>query len=81
MITTDTGGIGEAVGDTAMIVPIDNPGSIADALDLAVTMPSDEQTEMAARARTHALQFDRSYVFDRLLKRLEETTERELSHA
>jgi glycosyltransferase involved in cell wall biosynthesis len=81
VITTDTGGIGEAVGDTAMIVPVDSPGSIADALDLAVTMPSNEQTEMAALARAHALQFDRSYVFDRLLDRLTEVTERELSHA
>ncbi|HET6759797.1 MAG TPA: glycosyltransferase [Propionibacteriaceae bacterium] len=81
VITTDTGGIGEAVGDTAMIVPVDSPSSIADALDLAVTMPSNEQTEMAARARAHALQFDRSYVFDRLLERLAEVSERELSSA
>ena len=26
VITTDTGGIGEAVGDTALIVPVDRPG-------------------------------------------------------
>jgi glycosyltransferase involved in cell wall biosynthesis len=81
VITTDTGGIGEAVSDTAMMVPVDSPRSIADALDLAVTMPSSEQTEMAARARTHALQFDRSCVFDRLLERLAEVRERELSSA
>jgi hypothetical protein len=81
VITTDTGGIGEAVGDTAMIVPVDSPRSIADALDLAVTMPSNEQTEMAARARAHALQFDRSYVFDQLLERLAVATDRELSRA
>jgi glycosyltransferase involved in cell wall biosynthesis len=79
VITTNTGGIGEAVGDTAMIVPVSSPSSIADALDLAVTMPSSEQTTMALRAREHALQFDRAHVFDRLLQRLTEATERELS--
>jgi glycosyltransferase involved in cell wall biosynthesis len=79
VITTDTGGIGEAVGDTAMIVPVGAPSSIAAALDLAVTMPDDEQIVMAERAREHALQFDRTHVFDRLLERLTEATERELS--
>ena len=44
VITTDTGGIGEAVGDTAMIVPVDSPDSITAALDLAVTMPCHERT-------------------------------------
>ena len=70
VITTDTGGIGEAVGDTAMIVPIDSPDSITAALDLAVTMPDHERHEMAARARAHALQFDRMRVFDQLLERV-----------
>jgi glycosyltransferase involved in cell wall biosynthesis len=79
VITTLTGGIGEAVGDTAMIVPVDSPHAIADALDLAVTMPSNEQAAMAERARAHALQFDRTHVFDRLLGRLTEVTERQLS--
>jgi glycosyltransferase involved in cell wall biosynthesis len=79
VITTLTGGIGEAVGDTAMIVPVDSPHAIADALDLAVTMPSNEQAAMAERARAHALKFDRTYVFDRLLGRLTEVTERQLS--
>ena len=67
VITTNTGGIGEAVGDTAMIVPVSSPEAIADALDLAVTMPIAEQTRMAERAREHARQFDRACVFDRLL--------------
>jgi glycosyltransferase involved in cell wall biosynthesis len=70
VITTDTGGIGEAVGDTAMIVPIDSPDSITAALDLAVTMPDHERDDMAARARAHALQFDRMRVFDQLLDRV-----------
>jgi glycosyltransferase involved in cell wall biosynthesis len=81
VITTNTGGIGEAVGDTAMIVPVSSPHSIADALDLAVTMPSNEQTEMAERARAHGLQFDRTHVFDRLLERLTEVTKRGLRPA
>ncbi|MGH3099687.1 MAG: hypothetical protein ACRDPU_01750, partial [Thermoleophilia bacterium] len=67
------------VGDTAMIVPVNSPGAIADALDLAVTMPGEERAEMAVRAREHALQFDRTCVFDGLLERLTQTTERELS--
>ena len=71
VITTDTGGIGEAVGDTALIVPVDSPPSIAAALDLAVTMPLPERTDMAERARAHALQFDRSNVFDQLLERID----------
>jgi glycosyltransferase involved in cell wall biosynthesis len=79
VITTNTGGIGEAVGDTAMIVPVGAPSSIAAALDLAVTMPDDERIMMAERAREHAVQFDRTHVFDRLLERLAEATERELS--
>jgi glycosyltransferase involved in cell wall biosynthesis len=79
VITTNTGGIGEAVGDTAMIVPASTPTAIASALDLAVTMPDKERVGMAERAREQALQFDRTRVFDRLLDRLAEVTERELS--
>jgi glycosyltransferase involved in cell wall biosynthesis len=71
VITTDTGGIGEAVGDTALIVPVDSPSSITAALDLAVTMPLPERADMAERARAHALQFDRTNVFDQLLERVD----------
>jgi glycosyltransferase involved in cell wall biosynthesis len=79
VITTDTGGIGEAVGDTAMIIPVSAPDAIATALDQAVTLPEDERIIMAERARQHALQFDRIRVFDRLLELLADVTERELS--
>jgi glycosyltransferase involved in cell wall biosynthesis len=79
VITTETGGIGEAVGDTAMIIPVSAPDSIAIALDRAVTLPDDERIIMAERARQHALQCDRIRVFDRLVERLAEVTERELS--
>jgi glycosyltransferase involved in cell wall biosynthesis len=67
VITTDTGGIGEAVGDTALIVPVEDPAAIAAALDRAMTMPEPERQALAARARQHALQFDRRLVFDRLI--------------
>ena len=78
VITTDTGGIGEAVGDTALIVPVESPSSITAALDLALTMPCEERTAMAERARDHALQFDRMRVFDLLLDRIAAVTEPEL---
>jgi glycosyltransferase involved in cell wall biosynthesis len=81
VITTNTGGIAEAVGETAMIVPVDSAEAIGNALDLAVTMPVSEQTRIAERAREHALQFDRACVFDRLLERLTDVTERQLSSA
>ena len=35
-------------------------------------MPDSERTEMAERARAHALQFDRMHVFDALLARVEQ---------
>jgi hypothetical protein len=79
VITTDTGGIGEAVGDTAMIVPVNSPSSITAALDLAVMMPCHERADMADRARRHALQFDRMRVFDLLLARVAGVDERELT--
>ena len=78
VITTDTGGIGEAVGDTALIVPVESPSSITAALDLALTMPCEERAAMAERARDHALQFDRMRVFDLLLDRIAAVTEPEL---
>lgn len=70
LITTDTGGIGEAVGDTALIVPVEDPAAIAAALDEALSLPEHEREAMELRAREHALQFDRGRVFDRLIARL-----------
>jgi glycosyltransferase involved in cell wall biosynthesis len=66
VITTDTGGIGEAVGDHAFIVPVDDPDAIAAAIDTALALTPEERTARAERARAHALQFDRGVVFDRL---------------
>jgi hypothetical protein len=70
VITTETGGIVEAVGDTAFFVPANDPPAIADALDRALTLSDQQRAAMAERARAYALQFDRAEVFDRLLGRL-----------
>lgn len=72
VITTETGGVGEAVGDTAMIVPTDAPEAIAAALDEAMLMPECERAALAHRARNYAMQFDRALVLDRLLARAEQ---------
>ena len=70
VITTDTGGIGEAVGDTALIVPVDSPSSIAAALDLAVTMPCRSgPTWPPGPAPTRCSSTGR--VFDQLLERVD----------
>ena len=81
VITTDTGGIGEAVGDTALIVPVDDPDAIATALDHALSMSEEERVDLERRARDYAMQFDRAFVLDRLLGRLVQPSVRELSVA
>ncbi len=71
VITTDTGGIPEAVGDAAIKVQAGNPTSIARAIDRAVLgMSTMQLLDAADRARGHALQFDRLAVFDRLFEGL-----------
>jgi glycosyltransferase involved in cell wall biosynthesis len=67
VITTDTGGIPEAVGDTALVVPAGDVTALAAAIDHAVSgMSAEERSAMAARAAEHALQFDRARVYDHL---------------
>ena len=70
VITCDTGGIAEAVGDTAMMVPTQDPAAIAAALDQALRLPPLEREAMELRARAYALRFDREVVFDDLMSRL-----------
>jgi glycosyltransferase involved in cell wall biosynthesis len=71
IITCDTGGIVEAVGDTAVIVPTNDPGAIASALNVCTGGLDDADREWwEHRARAHALQFDRAQVFDRLFARI-----------
>ena len=68
IITTATGGIPEAVGDTAAIVPVNDPEALAEALDREVIgTGADEADRWARRAREFAQQFDRLTVFSRLL--------------
>ncbi|HEV2782891.1 MAG TPA: glycosyltransferase [Actinophytocola sp.] len=69
VITTTTGGVGEAVGDTALIVEAGNVAQLAAAIDRAVLdIPPEERQLMADRARTFALSFDRARVFDGLFE-------------
>jgi glycogen(starch) synthase len=68
VITTITGGTGEAVGDTAVIVPAGDVRALADALDHVVLEMTDaEREDLAHRGRAYALQFERGRVFDDLL--------------
>ena len=71
VITTDVGGIGEAVGDTALVVPPADPPALAAALDRAVLgMSAAERAELAQRALDHASQFDRMPVLDAILEQV-----------
>ncbi|WP_456846004.1 glycosyltransferase [Cellulomonas sp. P5_C6] len=74
VITTDTGGIGEAVGDCAIIVPVESPLAIASALDRVLAMSPDERSGWETAARLHALQFDRGAVLDAILDRVARVT-------
>ncbi len=68
VITTVTGGTGEAVGDAAVVVEAGDVAGLAAALDRVVLdMPERERLDLQARAREHALSFDRFRVFDTLL--------------
>ncbi|MGW4110562.1 glycosyltransferase [Actinosynnema sp. NPDC004786] len=67
VITTITGGTGEAVGGTAIIVTAGDVPGLAAAIDRAVLeLSPGERRSMADRARAHALSFDRARVFDDL---------------
>lgn len=67
VVTTLTGGTGEAVGDTAIIVEPGDIHGLADALDHAVLeMTPAQREEMADRALKKAMTFDRGTVFDSL---------------
>ena len=68
IITTATGGIPEAVGDSATIVAVSSPDAVAAAIDEAVLgISREERRARADKARAHAMQFDRLNIFDRLV--------------
>ncbi|MDY7544007.1 MULTISPECIES: glycosyltransferase [unclassified Cryobacterium] len=76
VITTVTGGIGEAVGDHALIIPVEDPQAIAEAIDHAILeTTADERRDWADRAREYAMQFDRRNVFDKMFAPLRDTAE------
>ncbi|GAB6903444.1 glycosyltransferase [Kineosporia succinea] len=65
VITTLTGGTGEAVGDTAIVIEAGNVNELTAAMDRAVLDLTDgERAEMARRAREYAVRFDRAPIFD-----------------
>ncbi len=67
VVTCATGGIPEAVGSHAHIVPTSHPHAIANALNETILgLSSGERMRWGAAARSHAMQFDRMLVFDRL---------------
>ncbi|MBO3741239.1 glycosyltransferase [Actinoplanes flavus] len=69
IITTTTGGVGEAVGDAAVIVEAGDIGGLADAVDRVVLdMSAEERRDLEVRARAHAMTFDRGAVFDQLFQ-------------
>ncbi len=70
VITTITGGTGEAVGDTAVIVEAGDVAGLRAALDRVVLEMSDhDKRALEWRGREHALAFDRVRVFDDLFSR------------
>ena len=66
VITTLAGGVGEAVGDFATIVPEGDPAAIRSALEEALRIEPAVAEERAIAARNFAMQFDRDNVFDHL---------------
>jgi glycogen synthase len=67
IVTTLTGGTGEAVGDAAVIVEPGDITGLAEALDRVVLdMPGAVRHDLEHRARARAMSFDRAAVFDQL---------------
>ena len=70
VITTSTGGTGEAVGDNAVIVEAGDVAGLADAIDRVVfDMSPAERRSLEESARHYAMSFDRVQVFDELFPR------------
>jgi len=67
IITTLTGGTGEAVGDTAVIVEPGDIVALAESVDAVILeMSAAERADLEGRARARAMSFDRVAVFDGL---------------
>jgi glycosyltransferase involved in cell wall biosynthesis len=75
VITTTTGGTGEAVGGTAVIVEAGDVAGLAAAMDRVVLeMPAGERQALERQAREYALSFDRVRVFDSLFPQVAQST-------
>jgi len=69
VITTLTGGTGEAVGDTAVIIEAGDVQGLPAALDRVVLeMPEHERRSLELRGREYAMAFDRVRIFDDLFR-------------
>ncbi len=67
VITCPTGGIREAVGEHALLVPAGSARALREALDHTIGgMTAAERTRRAAAARAYALRFDRERIFNGL---------------
>ena len=76
IITTTTGGTGEAVGDVAVIVEPGDIAGLAAAVDQVVLeMSPAERQDLEHRARARAMTFDRGAVFDGLFPPTEPAAE------
>ncbi|WP_129337003.1 glycosyltransferase [Cellulomonas endophytica] len=72
VITTTTGGVGEAVGDHALVVPVEDPDALAAAIDHAVLGLSEAaRAELLTDARAYAERFDRAPVLDAILRQVD----------
>ena len=70
IITTLTGGTGEAVGDTAVIVEPGDIVALAESVDQVILeMSPADRADLEVRARARAMSFDRVAVFDGLFPR------------
>lgn len=73
VITTLTGGTGEAVGDTAVIIEAGDVMGLAAAMDRVVLeMPAHERQALERAGRDYAMSFDRVRVFDGLFPEAKE---------
>jgi glycogen synthase len=67
IVTTLTGGTGEAVGDTAIVVEPGDITALVETVDRVVLeMSPAEKLDLEIRARARAMRFDRAAVFDDL---------------
>jgi glycosyltransferase involved in cell wall biosynthesis len=69
VITTLTGGTGEAVGDNAIMMPAGDVVALTSALDhVVLRMTEGDRRLLERRGREYAMAFDRALVFDDLFR-------------